>query len=219
MKIPAILIFTILVQKCSTNNLSIHGTWTSVKDEHYVIKFTGNKFYEIYKNDISSYSYSRSSRSCDEKYLKKTDPSLDFISIDDGRCFEITGITDSTLAYRQTVSGRLNVFYKQKVKKKSQAPLQTGKNIMVTESETPDSGIPVACYRSHVFNQLPTYYYPLTTQWQCTASPAAVGNTGLIKGIPRFMPRRMRITAIRAMMKGVACCTFLRRVSPAVDPK
>ena len=104
------LIALALINKCSVNNESLQGTWVSNEDEHYRVKFTKDKFYEIYGSDTSVYKYTRSSKSCDESYSK--DPKLDFLSIDDGRCFEITGVTDTTLAYRYTVSGKMQVFHK-----------------------------------------------------------------------------------------------------------
>lgn len=114
MQILVILIALASIHKCSTNNLSIQGTWTSMEDKHYVVKFTKDKFYEVYNSDTNIYKYSRSSKSCDENYLKETNVNLDFFNLEDGRCFEITGLTDSTLAYRHTVSGRLQVFHKMK---------------------------------------------------------------------------------------------------------
>jgi hypothetical protein len=115
MKILAILIVLGLIHKCSnTNNMSIQGEWASVEDEHYIVKFTADKFYEIYNKDTSFYNYSRSSKSCDENYLKKEDKSLDFIKVNDGRCFEITGLSDTILAYRYTISGKIQIFHKTK---------------------------------------------------------------------------------------------------------
>ena len=106
------------MHQCSTNNLSIQGKWVNSDDNNYVVKITKDRFYEIYNNDTSFYKYSRSSKSCDTSYLNETNnPNLDFISLDDGRCFEITGLTDSTLAYRHTVSGRMQVFNKVQTKK------------------------------------------------------------------------------------------------------
>lgn len=112
MKISVILIVFGLIQECCSSNLSIQGTWTIEEDEHYVVKITQDDFFEIYDKDTSVCKYSSRSKTCDEKYLKETNSSLDFISVEDGRCFEITGITDSTLAYRYTASGRMQISYK-----------------------------------------------------------------------------------------------------------
>jgi hypothetical protein len=119
MKILIILIVFVSIHKCSGNNLLTKGTWTSEEDELYVVKFTKDKFYEIYNGDTSVYKYSRSSKSSDENYLKKANVNLDFFSLEDGRCFEITGLTDSTLAYRHTVSGRMQIFHKSHPAKKN----------------------------------------------------------------------------------------------------
>jgi hypothetical protein len=101
------------VSKCNTKSLPLDGTWISKEDKLYVIKFDKNMFYEIYDNDTSSYKYSRNSESCDKSYLNETNEvNLDFISLDDGRCFEITSFSDSILVYRHTSSGKLLAFYK-----------------------------------------------------------------------------------------------------------
>ena len=106
------------IHQCKTNQLSIQGRWVSSKDNNYIVKITKDRFYEIYNRNISFYKYSRSSKSCDTNYINETNnPNLDFISLDDGRCFEITGLTHSTLAYRHTASGRMQVFYKVQTKK------------------------------------------------------------------------------------------------------
>ena len=111
--VMAIMMVLSSMNECSTNNLSIRGNWVNNDDNNYVVKITKDRFYEIYNNDTSFYKYSRSSESCDKSYLNEdNNPNLDFISLDDGRCFEITGLTDSTLAYRHTASGRMQVFYK-----------------------------------------------------------------------------------------------------------
>lgn len=114
----AIIMVLSSIHQCSTNNLSIQRKWVNSDDNNYVVKITKDRFYEIYNNDTSFYKYSRSSKSCDTSYLNENSNSnLDFISLDDGRCFEITGLTDSTLAYRHTASGRMQVFIKYRQKK------------------------------------------------------------------------------------------------------
>jgi hypothetical protein len=117
MKITIVIMMMLSSMHQCSNQLSIQGKWVSSSDNNYVVKITKDKFYEIYKNDTSFYKYSRSSKSCDTSYLNETNPNLDFISLDDGRCFEITGLTDSTLAYRHTASGRMQVFNKVQTKK------------------------------------------------------------------------------------------------------
>lgn len=48
--------------------------------------------------------------SCDLNY--SDDKNLDFISLEDGTCYEITGLSDTLLAFRHTASGSLQIFYK-----------------------------------------------------------------------------------------------------------
>ena len=111
--VMVIMVVLFSIHQCSTNSLSIQGKWVNKDDNSYVVKITKDKFYEIYNKDTSVYKYYRNSKSCDTSYLNENNnPNLDFISLVDGRCFEITGLTDSTLAYRHTASGRLQVFYK-----------------------------------------------------------------------------------------------------------
>jgi hypothetical protein len=115
MKFIAILIIVSSIQQCSAQQKkSIQGEWINKEDSHSIVKFDKNTFYQIYNTDtVHSAKYFRSSVSCDSNYLKNNDhKNLDFIRIEDGTCFEITGLTDSTLAYRHTVSGRMQVFYK-----------------------------------------------------------------------------------------------------------
>ena len=109
----AIMMVLSSMHQCSTNNLSIQGKWVNNNDNNYVVKITKDSFYEIYNIDTSFYKYFRSSKSCDTNYLNKnSNLNLHFISLDDDRCFEITGLTDSTLAYRHTASGKIQVFIK-----------------------------------------------------------------------------------------------------------
>lgn len=115
MKSLPLLLALAIMAKCSKNS-SLHGTWISDEYEHYIVKFTSDKLYEIHDKDTSVYNYLRGSKSCDESYSKE--PNLDFLSLEDGRCFEITGLTDTSLAYRHTVSGRLQVFHKLSASKK-----------------------------------------------------------------------------------------------------
>lgn len=119
MKIAMVIIMVLSsMHQCSTQKLSIQGKWINRDDSNYIVKITKDRFCEIYDRDTSFYKYSRSSKSCDTSYLNETNnPNLDFISLDDGRCFEITGLTDSTLAYRHSASGRMQVFYKVQTKK------------------------------------------------------------------------------------------------------
>ena len=88
--------------------------WVNREDKHSIVKFDKTMYFQIYNADtVYSGKYFRSSSSCDTSYLDNNkEKNLDFISIADGTCFEITGLTESTLAYRHTVSGRMHEFYK-----------------------------------------------------------------------------------------------------------
>jgi hypothetical protein len=112
MKMLLIFFGLILSQTCAVKELSITGTWVNENEKQYLIRFTDSKFYEIYDRDTSVYKYKRIDKSCDVQYMKEAIKNVDFISLSDGRCFEITGLTDSTLTYRHTVSGKINTFHK-----------------------------------------------------------------------------------------------------------
>ncbi|MBK7374650.1 MAG: hypothetical protein IPJ02_03520 [Chitinophagaceae bacterium] len=92
---------------------SLNGVWVSVDDKKATIIFKGQKYYSLYDTDtVRTGSFKRSVRSCDAKYMNSTQKA-DFILLIsklDETCFEITGLSNSTLAYRHTNSGKLHVF-------------------------------------------------------------------------------------------------------------
>jgi len=103
------------IQPCSAQQKKpIQGAWIDNEDKNSVVKFDRKKYYQIYKFDtVFSGKYFRSSTSCDSNYLNYNSiKNLDFICVDDGTCFEITGLTDSTLAYRHTISGKVHLFFR-----------------------------------------------------------------------------------------------------------
>ncbi len=108
-----IFVFILIIQR-SEQIKSIDGTWIAEADHHSSITFDKNMVYEMSDTDTTySGKYFRSFHSCDSSYLRdNNDKNFEFLSIDDGRCFEITGLTDSILAFRHTVSGRMHIFYK-----------------------------------------------------------------------------------------------------------
>lgn len=98
--------------RLSQMDLPIKGKWISKEDPKYIVLITSDKFIEIYDSDtIYSGHYIKSHESCDSNYYKGT-AKPEFLKIADGRCFEITGINRSTLAYRHSTSARLHVFKK-----------------------------------------------------------------------------------------------------------
>lgn len=114
MKTFVITLAFILINQQPEQIKSIEGTWTDETDDHSSITFGKNMVCEMSDADTTySGKYFRSSTSCDNNYLKNNnEKNLEFISFDDGRCFEITGLTDSTLAFRHTASGSMHIFYK-----------------------------------------------------------------------------------------------------------
>lgn len=115
MKYLTVFIILGLVREClPQQSLSIQGNWINKNDNLSVLNIGKNSFCQIYNRDtVSCEKYFRSSVSCDSNYLKyKNEKNLDFIRLEDGICYEITGLTDSTLAYRHTGSGKIHVFSK-----------------------------------------------------------------------------------------------------------
>jgi hypothetical protein len=115
MKYIAVIVMIVLMQNCIAQKKgSIYGTWINKEDKNSIVKIDKSNFCMIYKSDtVFLGKYDRTSTSCDSNYLKGNfDKNLDFINVSDGECYEITGLTDSTLAYRHTTSGTLHVFYK-----------------------------------------------------------------------------------------------------------
>jgi hypothetical protein len=96
--------------------MSIEGKWIDKEDPLSIMVFTDTKCIEIYNNKtLSSSGYHKSTHSCDSAYYpEKAAKKLDFISLEDGRCFEITGLSNTALAYRYTKNGKLHVFYRSK---------------------------------------------------------------------------------------------------------
>ena len=115
MKYVVVIVMACFIQNCIAQQKgSIYGTWINKADRNSIVKIDKSDFCMIYKSDtVFLGKYDRTSTSCDSNYLKDNfDKSLDFINVRDGECYEITGLTDSTLAYRHTTSGTLHVFYK-----------------------------------------------------------------------------------------------------------
>jgi len=113
MKYITILMMFSYSSICNHRTVSLNGTWVNKEDKDYIISINNEIFSEKYKEKITTYKCVRSSIPCDSTYMDDVDNhKLDFISLDDGRCFEITGITKTTLSYRYTVSGKLQMFFK-----------------------------------------------------------------------------------------------------------
>lgn len=110
-----LFMITCSIQNRSPQHLkSIQGTWIDSEDKYSIMKIDRKNYYRIYKHDTTFFGkYWRSSVSCDSNYLNdKTEKNLDFIRLEDGTCYEITGLSDSTLAYRHTTSGKVYLFFR-----------------------------------------------------------------------------------------------------------
>jgi hypothetical protein len=95
----------------------VEGHWISKIDRRYKLIISKDRFIEIYERDTTSNKYWRTQTSCDSSYYRGNEK-LDFIKIADGRCFEVTALTASKLAYRYTPSNRLWVFERSTGKKR-----------------------------------------------------------------------------------------------------
>lgn len=113
MKFSVIILLTILGTR-SCQNKELTGTWVNEVDSLAKMIFFKNKFWSVYDQDtLSQGTFKRMNYSCDTTYLEKK-VKADFIWLkdEDETCYEITGISDSILAYRFTKSGKLHVFKK-----------------------------------------------------------------------------------------------------------
>lgn len=92
------------------------GKWVNNTDKRSIVTITATKYIERYAGHAPSIvGYKRAKISCDTAYVKNPGAEHpDFIKLDDGRCFEIVGLTNSRLSLRYTVSGKLLVFTKLK---------------------------------------------------------------------------------------------------------
>lgn len=90
---------------------SIQGRWINVDDKHSIITIDQKYFCQIYKKDtVYIGKYTRECKSCDTSYFSgKSSVTLDFLKLEDGSCYEITSILDTTLALRHTESGKIQV--------------------------------------------------------------------------------------------------------------
>lgn len=112
-----ILAIVVSTRSCHQKSIeSIDGVWISKEDSMSKIVFNKIYYLSIYGVDtISKGTFERRIYSCDTRYMAAS-VKADFIWLkgDGGTCYEITGITDSSLAYRYTTSGRLHVFFREK---------------------------------------------------------------------------------------------------------
>jgi hypothetical protein len=113
MRYLAVIITLFLVNQCHQKNQLIFGKWINTTDTSSAILITEKQLYRFYHNDtISSEQYELRGYSCDSAYLNKNVKDVDFIELGDGTCYELLGVTDSTLSIRHTSSGRVLVYNK-----------------------------------------------------------------------------------------------------------
>ena len=108
------LFVLIMLKGCdSSHNDVLYGVWENQEDINYILNINEKNIYEIYQNDSVAYNYNIINQSCDTNYIKNTiDGNISFISLDDGRCFEILNITREKLIYRHTTTGNIQIFNK-----------------------------------------------------------------------------------------------------------
>jgi hypothetical protein len=107
------IIFSILLLSTSSIHLpSLEGKWIDEADYRNKVVFTKSTMYEIFDNDTNFFSkYIKLNTSCDSAYLN-TSEKASFFKLDNGDCFEITGLSDSILAYRHSKTGKLHILHK-----------------------------------------------------------------------------------------------------------
>ncbi|WP_423738030.1 hypothetical protein [Chitinophaga caseinilytica] len=89
----------------------LRGKWVNLDDSHFKIEFRETSYCWFYNKDtVASGTYTWSHQSCDTSYYKGPDRTLEFIRLNDGSCYEITGLTKQNLSYRYTVNGKLHRF-------------------------------------------------------------------------------------------------------------
>lgn len=95
----------------------LRGAWESKADKNWIISFTPsgyNEYYELEKIE-ENVNYVQLKESCDESYLtEKSRGDFILIKTEESFCVEIVGLTDSTLSYIETQTGRLHTFTKVK---------------------------------------------------------------------------------------------------------
>jgi len=92
----------------------IQGSWVSEQDRNWKLFFENNRLLSIYQKDTTVYHFSIESKSCDIDYTTLELTFLKTISKEEKEifCYEITGLSDTFLAYRYTVNGHLITFVK-----------------------------------------------------------------------------------------------------------
>ena len=90
----------------------LQGSWVSEEDSNWVLIFRGDKLIDTYgKEEAEECTFSILKESCDIDYTTLEAVFLKCLCKDE-MCFEITSLTDVTLSYRETSTGKLSMFRK-----------------------------------------------------------------------------------------------------------
>lgn len=114
------IIISLAFNRKSTLDSSIIGTWISEEDTNWKMIFTSDKCKWIYQNnqtDEYNYILTNTSPQCgsnvlvtgETKYLQITNT----LNIEDKLCYEIYGLSPTTLTLREINSGGFKVFERQ----------------------------------------------------------------------------------------------------------
>ena len=103
----------IMISQNGDDLSKIQGSWVSEEDSNWKLIFSGDKVISTYGiEELRKCTFSISKKSCDTTYSSLELTYMKHLCEDDMWCFEIYGITDTVLSYRETSTGRLNVFKK-----------------------------------------------------------------------------------------------------------
>ena len=111
-----LIIFLVFLSCKSTNKISnqdfikIQGNWINKDDNNWKLTFNGNKFTDTYGIETSEVcKFTISNESCNKEYTTEKATFLKCLFSNE-ICFEITSLTEKTLTYRETFTGKLHIF-------------------------------------------------------------------------------------------------------------
>ena len=89
----------------------LQGSWVNEKDSNWKLKFHGNKFIDFYNQESETCNFTINKKSCNKVYS-----ALDAIYLNcyckEQSCLEVTGLSNTTFAFRETSTGKLHIFKK-----------------------------------------------------------------------------------------------------------
>ena len=104
-----------MIVNCSINEDAYNkysGSWISLDDSPWILVMKDNVFEHKYGEEVvSRCTYAISKKSCNEIYSTEQATYL-FLHCknDETECYEVTGLSDTLLFYRETVTGKLSGF-------------------------------------------------------------------------------------------------------------